>query len=142
MTDFNFGTHQMPLNVQTIAKLFSSFMARLIIPLRKGVAMMVDAWRARVKRLLKAELKRRKVTYFELADKLAAIGIEEDEKNIAKKISRGAFKAIFLFQCLAAIGCEDLRLGSAPDLLDQRYIVSPGAVSRMRLTRAARVLSE
>jgi len=45
-----------------------------------------------------------------VADKLAAIGIEENEKNLAKKISRGGFKAAFLFQCLEAIGCESLHL--------------------------------
>lgn len=65
-----------------------------------------DIWRTRVKNHLKAELKRRKMTYFDLANKLATIGVEEDEKNIAKKVSRGSFKAIFLFQCLEVIGCE------------------------------------
>jgi hypothetical protein len=67
-------------------------------------------WQAQVKALLKAELKRRKVSYFELADKLAAIGVEDNEKNIANKISRGTFKAIFFIQCLEAIGCETVRL--------------------------------
>ena len=74
--------------------------------------MVIDDWRAQVKCLLKGELKRRKITYFDLANRLSALGIEEDEKNIAKKVSRGSFTAIFLFQCLAAIGCEDLRLNT------------------------------
>ena len=74
--------------------------------------MVIDAWRAQVKCLLKGELKRRKITYFDLANRLSALGIEEDEKNIAKKVSRGSFTAIFLFQCLAAIDCEDLRLNT------------------------------
>jgi 3-mercaptopyruvate sulfurtransferase SseA len=69
-----------------------------------------DDWPVRVKHLLKTELKRRRITYSGLADKLAKIGIEENEKNIAKKISRGCFKAVFLFQCLEAIGCESLHL--------------------------------
>lgn len=69
-----------------------------------------DRWAMRMKDLLKAELKERKLTYADLADKLLAIGIEESEKNIAKKISRGAFKAVFLLQCLEAIGCDSLHL--------------------------------
>jgi Domain of unknown function (DUF6471) len=70
-----------------------------------------DNWSLRAKHVLKMELKRRGINYSDLADKLAAIGIEEDEKNLAKKISRGGFKAGFLFQCLEAIGCESLHLG-------------------------------
>jgi hypothetical protein len=77
-----------------------------------------DDWAARVKGVFKAELKSRKIRYSDLADKLRAIGIEEDEKNIAKKISRGGFKAVFLFQCLEAIGCESLSLGDPT--IDQR----------------------
>ena len=69
-----------------------------------------DNWPLRVKHILKTELKRRRINYSDLADKLAAIGIEENEKNLAKKISRGSFKAAFLFQCLEAIGCESLHL--------------------------------
>jgi Domain of unknown function (DUF6471) len=72
-----------------------------------------DSWTAQVKRTLKAELKMRKISYSDLADKLAAIGVEEHEKNIANKISRGAFKAVFLFQCLEAIGCDSLRLATS-----------------------------
>jgi hypothetical protein len=45
---------------------------------------------SRTKNLLKGELKRRGVSYRELMDELAAIGISETERNIANKISRGA----------------------------------------------------
>lgn len=67
-------------------------------------------WTARAKNLLKAELKRRGVSYRELSDKLTAMGIPETERNIANKISRGGFTAAFLVQCMAAIGCHTLRL--------------------------------
>jgi len=67
-------------------------------------------WQARVKGLLKAELKRRNVSYRELAERLEAIGVHETERNIANKISRGGFTAVFLIQCLEAIGCTSLRL--------------------------------
>jgi hypothetical protein len=67
-------------------------------------------WEERVKGLLKAELKRRGVGYRDLAEKLTAMGIPETERNIANKISRGGFTAVFLVQCLEAIGATDLRL--------------------------------
>lgn len=68
-------------------------------------------WEGKVKGLLKAELKRRDVTYQQLAEKLALIGVTETPENIANKISRGKFTAVFLMQCLDAIGCQTLRLG-------------------------------
>ncbi|HVX57563.1 MAG TPA: DUF6471 domain-containing protein [Candidatus Saccharimonadales bacterium] len=67
-------------------------------------------WQARAKALLKAELKRRDVSYRDLAERLTALGVPESERNIANKISRGGFTAAFLLQCLTAIGCETLRL--------------------------------
>lgn len=67
-------------------------------------------WQARAKNLLKAELKRKGVSYRELVEKLAPLGVEETERNIANKISRGGFTAVFLIQCLDAIGAQSLRL--------------------------------
>lgn len=67
-------------------------------------------WEDRVKTLLKVELKRQNVTYSELAGKLADIGVMDSEPNIRNKISRGKFTAVFLIQCLTAIGVTDLRL--------------------------------
>lgn len=67
-------------------------------------------WEERVKTLLKVELKRQNVTYAELAGKLADIGVMDSEPNIRNKISRGKFTAVFLVQCLTAIGVPDLRL--------------------------------
>ena len=67
-------------------------------------------WQARTKNLLKAELKRRGVTYAQLAEKLAAIGVRETEHNIRNKIARGGFTAVFLLQVMDAIGAKELRL--------------------------------
>jgi hypothetical protein len=67
-------------------------------------------WEDRVKGMLKAELKRRNITYAELVGKLAEIGVMDSEPNIRNKISRGKFTAVFLIQCLTAIGANDLRL--------------------------------
>lgn len=62
------------------------------------------------KNLLKGELKRRGVTYAQLAEKLAVIGVQENERNLNNKISRGGFSAAFLLQCLKAVGSQELRL--------------------------------
>jgi hypothetical protein len=67
-------------------------------------------WESKVKGMLKAELKRRGVTYADLAGKLADIGVMDSEPNIRNKISRGKFTAVFLIQCLEAIGASSLRL--------------------------------
>jgi hypothetical protein len=67
-------------------------------------------WEERAKGLLKAELKRRGVTYTQLVEKLADIGVTEAEPNIRNKLSRGKFTATFMLQCLEAIGAKDLRL--------------------------------
>jgi hypothetical protein len=67
-------------------------------------------WEDQAKGLLKAELKRRNVTYAELAERLAMLGVHENEPNIRNKVSRGKFTAVFLLQCLRAIDCEVLRL--------------------------------
>ena len=73
--------------------------------------MKTDAdWRNQVKGLLKEELKRKGVTYQDLADRLGQFGIEESPENIANKISRGKFTAVFMVQCLEAIECNTLRL--------------------------------
>ncbi|RWP19280.1 MAG: hypothetical protein EOR00_09245 [Mesorhizobium sp.] len=67
-------------------------------------------YETRAKNLLKAELKRKGVTYAQLAEKLAAMGIHETERNLNNKISRGGFTAAFLIQCLVAIGTREMRL--------------------------------
>ncbi|MFJ5487651.1 DUF6471 domain-containing protein [Hansschlegelia beijingensis] len=67
-------------------------------------------WEARAKGLLKAELKRRGVSYAQLVEKLAAIGVTETEPNIRNKLARGKFTAVFMLQCLNAIGVSEVRL--------------------------------
>jgi Domain of unknown function (DUF6471) len=67
-------------------------------------------WEAKVKGLLKAELKRRGVTYAGLVEKLAAVGVKETEPNVRNKLARGKFTAVFLIQCLEAIGAQRLSL--------------------------------
>lgn len=67
-------------------------------------------WESRAANILKAELKRKGVTYSGLVDRLAEIGVVEKEVNIRNKLSRGKFTAAFFIQCLTAIGADYLRL--------------------------------
>ena len=67
-------------------------------------------WEEQVANLLKAELKRKGITYAQLVDKLSEIGVEEKEANIRNKLARGKFSASFLLQCLKAIEVDHLAL--------------------------------
>ncbi len=78
-----------------------------------GADMTKIDWPHRVKGLLKAELKKKNVSYKQLAERLTAMGIPESEANIANKISRGGFTAVFFVQCLVAIGAHVVRLHEA-----------------------------
>ena len=69
-----------------------------------------NPWETKVANLLKAELKRNGVTYSQLVEMLAAIGVDEKEVNVRNKLARGKFSAAFLVQCLEAIGVQELRL--------------------------------
>jgi len=68
-------------------------------------------WQAQVKGILKGELKRKNLSYAGLAEKLAAIGVRDRERNISNKISRGTFTAIWFMQCMEAIGVKTIHLG-------------------------------
>jgi Domain of unknown function (DUF6471) len=67
-------------------------------------------YQAKAKGLLRAEIARRNLSYEELAEMLAAIGVDDTSRNLSNKISRGGFSAGFFLQCLEAIGVQDLRL--------------------------------
>ncbi len=67
-------------------------------------------WHDLVKGMLKAEVKRRNLTYDQLSAKLAEIGVEETSRNLRNKVSRGGFSAVFLVQCLKAMGAKTLRI--------------------------------
>lgn len=62
-------------------------------------------WAEEAKGMVKAELKRRNMTYAHLVGALAAVGVTETEANLRNKISRGNFSAAFFLQALDAIGC-------------------------------------
>jgi hypothetical protein len=64
-----------------------------------------------ISRFLKAELKRRNVSYEELARRLNHSGGQETKASIANKLSRGQFSAIFFIDTLRAVGIEKVALG-------------------------------
>ena len=68
-------------------------------------------WKAEVKGILKAELKRRNLSYADLAERLTSIGVVDNERNISNKIARGSFTTVFFVQCLTAIGCKTIHIG-------------------------------
>ena len=63
-------------------------------------------WEAKARGILRAEMTRRGISYAQLVEKLATIGVKDDERNVRNKVSRGKFTAAFMLQCLEAIGCD------------------------------------
>jgi hypothetical protein len=74
-----------------------------------------DNWADDVKRLLRAEMTRRGITYDQLAERLAAVGVNDSSVNIRNKVARGRFSATFLIQCLTAMGTRSLRISEDTD---------------------------
>ncbi len=67
-------------------------------------------WQGEVKGILRAEMKRRNLTYEQLAERLVAIGVRIDPHVLRNKVARGGFSAVFFVQCLRAMGCDTVRL--------------------------------
>lgn len=67
-------------------------------------------WEAKARGLLRGEMARQNVTYAQLAERLAALGVHDDERNLRNKVSRGKFTAAFMLQCLTALEASSLRL--------------------------------
>ena len=67
-------------------------------------------WEAKVKGMLRAEIKRRNLTYQQVVDRLAEIGVQETEANVRNKVARGKFTAVFMMQCLTALGVSTLHV--------------------------------
>jgi hypothetical protein len=59
--------------------------------------------------VLKVEMQRRRFGFRDLAERLALLSVQENERNLTNKINRGTFSAAFFLQCLSAIGGKSLR---------------------------------
>lgn len=69
-----------------------------------------DTWNAKATNLLKAELARKGMTYHDLAEGLAQIGIKESANGINTKINRGAYSFSFFLQCMTVLGIKTILL--------------------------------
>jgi hypothetical protein len=69
-------------------------------------------WEAKARGILRAEMAKQNVTYSQLLEKLKSIDVQEDERNLRNKVSRGKFTAAFMLQCLSALNTPVLRLDS------------------------------
>jgi len=67
-------------------------------------------YQEQAKNILRAELKRQGFSYKDLAAALGEKGVQETDKNIANKLSRGTFTAAFLLMVLDVIGCKTIRV--------------------------------
>ena len=80
------------------------------VPILEAGMRSEEEWAQFTKGVLKAEMTRRGVTYDQLTEKLAAIGVQDTSVNIRNKVARGRFTAVFLMQVLTALGVESLHL--------------------------------
>jgi len=71
---------------------------------------MQEDWARRTRAYLKREMKRRRITYKDLAEQLSKTGLVETERSINQKINRGAFPAWFFVAALSAISCRSFSL--------------------------------
>ncbi len=55
-------------------------------------------------------LKREGISYAQVLEKRAPIGIDEKGVNVRNELSLGKLVAAFLLQCLSAIGANELRI--------------------------------
>lgn len=74
-----------------------------------------EPWYEQAMWLIKDEIRRQRITYLELSSRMAEIGIEVSESNIATKLNRGKFSAAFMLQCFQAMGVKIIRLGAEPE---------------------------
>ncbi len=67
-------------------------------------------WEELSKNTLRGAMMSKGVSYAALAERLSAIGVEDNELNLRNKVSRGRFTAVFLMQCLHVLGAEWIHL--------------------------------
>lgn len=71
-------------------------------------------WENEARRIVRAELVRRGLTYQRLAERMQKLGIAETERSIANKMSRGTFSFVFALQCLKAAGLNEVTFEIEP----------------------------
>jgi hypothetical protein len=71
-----------------------------------------DNWKTQAKQLIRAEMKRRSLSYADLASRMQGLGLTANERTLANKIAGGGFSAAFFLQCMQAIGVRALQLNA------------------------------
>jgi len=83
----------------------------------------LESWNAYSKRILRTEMTKRGITYNHLTCLLQALGLDETEKSVTLKITRGSFRFTFFTTAMAAMGASSFtmtipKLGEGyPDIL-------------------------
>ncbi|MDD9739768.1 DUF6471 domain-containing protein [Marinovum sp. SP66] len=72
---------------------------------RKGNPLNAE-FEEKAKRFLRDAMAQKGVTYDQLTERLASIGVDMSKGGVANKISRGGFSAAFLLQCIKALDLE------------------------------------
>lgn len=67
-------------------------------------------WEEMVKNMLRAQMMLEGVSYAALAERLAALGVHDNELNLRNKVGRGRFTAVFFMQCMMALGADRLKM--------------------------------
>ena len=70
--------------------------------------------------IIRGRMAEQGLSYADLEDRLRAIGVDDNERNLRNKVMRGTFSATFWVQCLVAVGVRSIelhpdRLGFAPE---------------------------
>lgn len=74
------------------------------------------AWEELMKNLIRAEMMKKGVSFATLPERLAAIGVTDNEANLRNKVGRGRFSAVFYMQCMMALGVKWIEV---PDTVDE-----------------------
>jgi hypothetical protein len=67
-------------------------------------------WNKLASGIIKAELKRRNISYEQLITMLREINVNETHSSLLNKMSRGSFQFVFFLQCAAVMEMKNLRL--------------------------------
>lgn len=74
-------------------------------------------WGALARNMLRGQLASRGMTYSDLCERLAEIGVQETEGAIKSKLSRGSFTAVFFLQCMLALDVDWLQMPKKADMM-------------------------
>lgn len=89
-------------------------------------------WNEKAKRLLKSELLLRGISTEDLVELLKNIGVEETKASIDSKISRGTFSAVFLIQCLNAMGIKSF----IPEIEKDSFLREPVVMYKTKINKS------